>query len=348
MNILELARRDMDEMIPYEAAPPRNGRKLDCNESPFGLPDTLRRRLAEWLEKSEDLNRYPESDNTELREAIAGLWGVAPENITCGVGSDQLIDIMCRVFLDPGDTVLTLAPTFGMYTVSALLNHGRVATIPVGEPARGIVKAAKDAKAKILFICSPNNPTGQSMPERDIRFVLDNVSCVVALDEAYGEFSGQTMIPWIDEYPNMIVLRTFSKSFGLAGIRVGYAVASREAIGLLDIARPPFNLTTISQRLATWAIYESEEYASRTKKLVEYREQLYGELKKIPEINVSPSDANFVYVTSRLDIASILEGGGVLVRRYPKKDGLYRVRISAGTPEENQKVGELLCDASRK
>jgi histidinol-phosphate aminotransferase len=351
VRIADLVRRDVMEMEAYHPSAPSVANKLDSNESPFQLPSAIRTKLINWLENRENLNRYPESDNTALRTAIAGFWGQTPGNVTCGVGSDQLIDIICRVFLEPGDRIVTLSPTFGMYAVSAALNHGRAVAVTVkdGENAASVLVSTADAEnAKIIFLCSPNNPTGLSLSEADLRFVAENARCLVVIDEAYGEFSESTMIGAVNEYPNMIVLRTFSKAYGLAGVRVGYAIASSEVIDILDIAKPPFNIPTISQLLAEWAIEEAAEYGVRARDTVALREELYRELKKISWLDVNPSDSNFLYVRSEYDVASMLEDCGIAVRRLPKDGNLYCSRITVGVREENKKVSDRLCRAKPK
>ncbi|MDR3231973.1 MAG: histidinol-phosphate transaminase [Synergistaceae bacterium] len=355
IDIVALVRRDLRTMQNY-SVPFRRGRyKLDSNESPFGLPDSLRRRLAAWLEDAknlnEDLNLYPDSENTQLRETLAKFWKAGPGNVTCGVGSDQLIDGICRVFLEPEDTVVVPKPTFGMYAISARLNHGEVREVPLSEGESGdsdvaaLIRAAAETRAKIVFLCSPNNPTGQSLTEGQIRSVLEKASCIVVVDEAYGEFAESTMIPHIGEYPNMIVLRTFSKAFALAGARVGYAVADAKTIDALNLVKPPFNIPTLSQLLATWAVEEAKEYASRVAYLNERREELYRELKKIPWLEVSRSDANFLFVRSERDIGALLEENGIFVRTYAGTDGLHNARITVGTTEQNGKVVGVLCSA---
>ncbi|MDR3264620.1 MAG: histidinol-phosphate transaminase [Synergistaceae bacterium] len=361
IDVAALVRSDLRNMENY-SVPFRRGRyKLDSNESPFGLPDALRRRLSAWLEDTKnlngDLNLYPDSENTRLRETLAKFWKVGPENVTCGVGSDQLIDGICRVFLEPGDVVVVPKPTFGMYAISARLNHGEVREVPIpvndsensdaGSSALAdeLVRAAAETRAKILFLCSPNNPTGQSLTEEQLCTVAENARCVVVVDEAYGEFAESTMIPRVGEYPNMIVLRTFSKAFALAGARVGYAVASAGTIDALGLVKPPFNLPTLSQLLATWAVEEAQEYASRVAYLNERREELYRELKKIPWLTVSRSDANFLFVRSERDIAALLEEKGIFVRACAGTSEFHNARITVGTAEQNGKVVETLCGA---
>jgi histidinol-phosphate aminotransferase len=342
-------RRDLMGMEPYRAAVSDADSKLDTNESPFGLPEALKDKLIAWLENGENLNRYPDGGNTRLREAIAGMWkiwGVSPDMVTCGLGSDQLIDGICRVFLEPGDTVVTQSPTFSMYSLSAALNRGVTRAVPIEgdcSDAGNLVRAARESGAKIVFICSPNNPTGSAMPQKEIRFVLDSIDCVTVLDEAYADFNGSTVIPLIGEYPNLIVLRTFSKAFGLAGARVGYAIASEEIIGIMNLAKPPYNIPTISQLLAVWAAEESGSYKPRVDYIKEQRDYLFQELSKMPGIDAWRSEANFIYIKSTHDIGRILSENGVSVKNFPHDGEAYRVRISAGTRGDNEKVVETLC-----
>jgi histidinol-phosphate aminotransferase len=359
--IADLVRRDLKDMEPYHASVKPGRYRLDSNESPLGMPDGLRRRLTDWLENEENLNRYPDTDNTALRGAIAGMWGVGSENVTCGVGSDQLIDLLCRVFLEPGDTVVVPAPTFGMYAISACLNHGEVREVfdgfegPDGDDlAERLVLAAGETKAKIVFLCSPNNPTGRSLPEDRLCFVAENAPGIVVVDEAYADFSRSTLIPRLREHPNVVVLRTFSKAFGLAGARVGYAVAGKEAIDVIDLAKPPFNLPTLSQLLAEWAIEDagknsgSDSLSARVDYLNEQREELYRELAKIPWLAVERSDANFLYVRSERDVAALLEENGISIRRFSASGKECRARITVGTAEENKKVVDVLCGVGRR
>ncbi|MDR2780329.1 MAG: histidinol-phosphate transaminase [Synergistaceae bacterium] len=351
MEVNDLIRRDLMDSPAYHPSQPCGGVKLDTNESPWGLPDKIRQKLIHWLEDEENLNRYPDSDNTALKGAIAKFWDVRPENVTCGVGSDQLIDVICKMFIEPGDAVVTQKPTFGMYAVSAVLNRGRAATAPVGydvSAAEAIVNAAALEKAKIIFLCVPNNPTGRGMSEEGVRFVLENARSVVVIDEAYGEFSGRSSVSLIKKYPNMIVLRTFSKAFGLAGARVGYALADGALVKIIDTAKPPFNLPVISQLLALWAMENAGEFTARAKQMAGARDRLYETLHKLDWLDVELSESNFLYIRSERDVAAVLERGGVSARNFGKSGNEYRVRVSIGSDEENKKVSDLLCGAYPK
>jgi histidinol-phosphate aminotransferase len=352
MDVNGLIRRDIVNFSEaYHPPQPGGDVKLDANESPWGLPEKIRRKLVCWLQNEENLNRYPDSDNTALRKSIAKFWSVGPENVTCGVGSDQLIDVICKVFIGPGDAIVTQKPTFGMYVVSAVLNHGRAVQTPVGydlSAAAELVDAASSEKAKIIFLCVPNNPTGRGMSEEGVRFVLENAQSVVVMDEAYGEFSGTSFVSLVNKYPNMIVLRTFSKAFGLAGARVGYAIAGEALVKIMDTARPPFNLPVISQLLAQWAMEDAHEFAERAKLMIGARDRLYAALNKLEWLNVERSESNFLYIRSERDVAAVLKKGGVLARNFGKSGNEYRVRVTIGSDEENKKVSDLLCGAYSK
>jgi histidinol-phosphate aminotransferase len=351
MDVSALARGDLRNMEAYRPVSSDAPMRLDANESPWGLPESVRGKLAAWLEGGENLNRYPDSDNAELRAAVARLWDVEPANVTCGVGSDQLIDMLCAVFLEPGDRIVTQRPTFGMYAVSARNRHGAAVAVPAGSAmsdAEALVRAAERERAKIIFLCRPNNPTGDVMSEEGVRHVLENAPCVVALDEAYAEFAGESLVGLTRKYPNLAALRTFSKAFGLAGARVGYVVADERLIGLLDLVKPPFNISTISQKLAVWALEASGEYEARAARLADARDRLRESLEKLDWLDIERSDANFLYVRSEYDVAGILARGGVSVREFAKSGGLYCARVSIGADEENKKVSDLLCAANPK
>lgn len=352
MDVNDLVRRDLVNLSEaYHPLRPGGSVKLDANESPWGLPEKIRRKLIRWLDDEENLNRYPDSDNTALREAIAKFWNAGPGNVTCGVGSDQLIDIICKVFIGPGDAIVTQKPTFGMYAVSAVLNHGRAVGTPVGydlSAAGRLVDTASSEKAKIIFLCAPNNPTGLGMSEEGVRFILENARSVVVIDEAYGEFSGTSSVPLISKYPNMVVLRTFSKAFGLAGARVGYAIADAALVKMIDMAKPPFNLPVISQLLAQWAIEDAHEFALRAERVTGARDRLYETLNNLDWLDAERSESNFLYIRSERDVAAVLEKGGVLARNFGKSGDEYRVRVTIGSDEENKKVSDLLCNAYPK
>lgn len=340
-----LIRKDLKDFKPYSAPVVPYKVKLDANESPFNLSETVRAKMVDWFSQNEDLNIYPDSDCVELRDELSKFWGVTSENIVCGVGSDQLIDYIAKAFLEPGDVAVVEKPTFSMYGLTAKLNHGTVLEFDLNDRFSldicGIIEKVNNSGAKILFLCSPNNPTGNSLSLAEIEKIVSNVSCVVVVDEAYADFSGQTMIPFIEQYKNMVVLRTFSKAYGIAGARVGYAAACEEMIECISIVKPPYNLNTVSQRLAIEVLKDSNEYKKRIALLNENKNELFSLLSEIEHIKVYPSDANFLFIETEKNISEELEKHGILVRAFSKGQR-ETIRLTCGTKEQNDKVYEII------
>ena len=331
-------REDLRNFKPYTVEDVGYAVKLDANESPFYLPGPVKQALIRWLERDENLNLYPDTSSTQLREKIAAFWNVSAENVTCGVGSDQIIDCITKAFLETSDSILTIEPTFSMYAQSALINKGKVISLKSDED---IIKEAQDPQnnVKLLFLCTPNNPTGHNMTPHTITKILKELDIPVVVDEAYAEFSETSIINYINEYPNLIVLRTFSKAFGLAGARVGYALAHKDLIKAIDIVRPPYNLSALSQQMAVLALENNLVYKERVQMLKKERERVFDALKDNQNLTVYRSDANFLYIESLQDIGALLKEHGIAVRKFPHgDDGLFRIRVTIGLPAQNDAV----------
>jgi len=332
-------REDLKSYEPYNASAQPFPIVLDANESPWGLTETVRDNVAAWFANAENLNRYPDTNSTELREALASLWGLLRENIVCGVGSDQLIEYITKALLMPGDTLVTMTPSFSMYKLTAKLNHGRVEEFPLNADytldADGFIRFAKVHNAKLVILCTPNNPTGGSIPEADLLRIAAALDCPVVVDEAYAEFGQDTVIPHIGTYDNLLVLRTFSKAYGLAGARIGYAVAQKELADALHIVRAPYNLPTLSQRLAIEVLRDMEAYKERIETLRTYKDELFEKLSGLEGIHVFPSDANFIYIETERNISESLERHGIHARVFLRGEK-EKVRLSCGTPLENE------------
>ncbi|HHW67247.1 histidinol-phosphate transaminase [Defluviitalea raffinosedens] len=340
-------RKELREFKPYHAAFRPQKIKLDANESPFSLSENVKSKLIQWIEKEENLNLYPDTDSTELREALASFWKVNVENVICGVGSDQLIDCMMKVFLEPGDRVVIPDPSFSMYRSTTILNHGVPIEVKLNEdytyPVSEIIKTCNKYNSKILILCTPNNPTGNLLPTRQIEEIAQNVKCPILIDEAYGEFSNETMIPLIEKYPHMVVFRTFSKAYGLAGLRVGYGIGDREIIDAIYLTKPPYNLNVLSQKIATWVLQDEKVNRERIDYLKTEREYLIKELRKIPNIKVFDSDANFILIeTQNSELANQLEKKEIFVRSFGVCEGTLLLRITVGTKEQNEKLLKVL------
>ncbi|NLK20504.1 MAG: histidinol-phosphate transaminase [Epulopiscium sp.] len=344
--IKDYIRKELRDFKPYHTPFIPQKIKLDANESPFGLSGNVKEKLINWVKERENLNFYPDTDSTELRRTIASYWNLNMENIILGVGSDQLIDCMMKVFLDPKDKVVMPTPSFSMYSQTTILNHGIPIEVELNEDYtyswENIIKACRRNNPKLLILCSPNNPTGNILSKVHIEEIAKNVDCPILVDEAYGEFADETGIELINEYPNIVIFRTFSKAYGLAGLRVGYGIGSKEMIDAIYLTKPPYNLSTLSQKIATWVLEDAKSYKKRISYLKNERDDLLEELKKIPDIKVSPSDANFILIETRdLNLDKKLEKRGIFVRSFKGNQNSLLLRITVGYKEQNK----MLIDA---
>ena len=341
-NLQNLLRKNIKELIPYSSA--RDEFKgeasvyLDANENSYGSP------------LNESFNRYPDPLQFKVKKRLSEIKGVPPQNIFLGNGSDEAIDILFRAFCNPGsDNVITVPPTSGMYEVSANINDVEVHKIKLKTDFQlnmeGIAEAI-DEHTKIIFICSPNNPTGNSINRDDIETILANFNGLVVIDEAYINYSRQkTFIQELTEYSNLVVLQTLSKAWGLAGLRVGMAFASEEIIEIFNKVKPPYNINEASQALALQALQNVEQVNSWIKETVAERETLKSELNTIESVlTIYPSDANFILVKTikPKEIYQFMVNRGIIVRDRSKVELCEGcLRITIGTPKEN----ELLIEA---
>ena len=342
-NINNLLRENIKNLKPYSSARDEfQGEAsvyLDANENAFGSP----------LEQN--YNRYPDPLQYDLKKGLSEIKGVPPRNIFLGNGSDEAIDILFRSFCKPGaDNVIIVPPTYGMYEVSANINDIKLKRVPLTEDFQlnmeGIAEVIDD-HTKMIFICSPNNPTGNSMNRDDVETLLANFNGLVVVDEAYINFSRQkTFIQELTEYANLVVLQTLSKAWGLAGLRVGMAFASEEIIEVMNKVKPPYNVNEASQRLALKALQNIEQVNSWIKETLVQRDKLVLELKEHSFVlDIYPSDANFILVktTDPRSIYNYLVQQGIIVRDRSKIDLCEGcLRITVGTPDENNTLLQTL------
>jgi histidinol-phosphate aminotransferase len=335
-SINNIIRKNIARLIPYSSA--RDEFKgeasvyLDANENAFGSP----------LERQ--YNRYPDPMQYKVKKRLSDIKGVPQRNIFLGNGSDEVIDILFRSFCEPGvDNVILVPPTYGMYEVSANINDIETRKILLTEEYQlnleGIAEAI-DKNTKLIFICSPNNPTGNSINRDDIETLLANFSGLVVIDEAYINFSRQkTFIQELTEYANLVVLQTLSKAWGLAGLRVGMAFASEEIIEVMNKVKPPYNINEASQELALKALENVAQVNAWIKETLAQRDRLVLHLKDLDfVIDIYPSDANFILVktTDPKAIYSFLVDNGIIVRDRSKIDLCEGcLRITVGTTAEN-------------
>jgi len=342
-NLQSILRDNIKNLVPYSSA--RHEFKgnasiyLDANENPYGSP----------LEK--DYNRYPDPFQFELKEEISKIKGVPAQNTFIGNGSDEAIDLLVRAFCRPGvDNILILPPTYGMYEVAANINDVEIRRVNLTESYQldieGISEAI-DANTKLIFVCSPNNPTGNSIHRDDIETLLANFNGLVVVDEAYINYSRQkSFIQELTEYSNLVVLQTLSKAWGLAGLRVGIAFASEEIIEVFNKVKPPYNVNQSSQELALAGLRDIEKVNNWIRETVSERELLINSLLKLPFVErINPSDANFILVKTAnpKEIYNHLRDEEIVVRDRSQVtlcEGCLRITI--GTPTENRLLLESL------
>ena len=332
---------------PFEVLSARLGRdpadivKLDANENPYGPPPAV----AEALGAMTFPHIYPDPETRRLRGLLAEYVGVPAEHILVGCGADELIDLIMRVCLDPGDAVLDCPPTFTMYAFDAEVNAARVVTVPrradlsLDVPAVEAAMAAPEGRPKIIFATSPNNPDGGVVSDADLERLLA-LGALVVLDEAYIEFcDAPSRSAWVREHPNLIVLRTFSKMAGLAGLRVGYGIFPLDLAEYMWRAKQPYNVSVAAETAACAAL-ENMGYLEDVKQaLLRERGRLTAQLEGVPFFEAFPSQANFVFckVVGGYDAAKVkadLAAQGIMVRHYDKELLRGYVRISVGKPEQ--------------
>jgi histidinol-phosphate aminotransferase len=334
-DITKTVRANILNLEPYSSARDEfegsEGIFLDANENPFG-----------------DLNRYPDPFQKTLKEKLSEVKSIPAENIFLGNGSDEIIDLCFRVFCEPGkDKALTFVPTYGMYEVSAAINNVTLTKVPLDENFQIDTEAANpllvDKNLKLIFICSPNNPTGNSI--KAVEYILQTFSGIVVVDEAYIDFAdGDSISGKLDMYPNLIVLQTLSKAWGLAAVRLGIAYAGKDIIKYLNKVKPPYNISTLNQSAALTALQNIQTFNSRRDIILDEKDKLLTELQKLNFVlKVYPSETNFflVEVTDADAIYNQLIVGKIIIRNRNKivKNCL---RITIGSPAENEALlGEL-------
>lgn len=338
-DLNKLVRENIKGLKPYSSARSEFSGKasvfLDANENSFGSP------LTRWY------NRYPDPLQWELKKKIASIKQVTAENMLLGNGSDECIDLLIRAFCDPKkDNILICPPTYGMYEVYAHINDVAVKEVPLLPDFQldleGIENAI-DGQTKLIFLCSPNNPTGNSLEREDIEIVLNNFEGLVVVDEAYINYSRhRSFVAELKDYPNLVVMQTFSKAWGLAALRLGMNFASREIIDILNKIKPPYNINQATQELALKALDHLEDVNVMIRETVKERGVLVQELVQLPYVQkVYPSDANFVLVkmTQATAVYNYLKEQGVIVRNRSNvvlcEDCL---RITVGTPKQDRQL----------
>lgn len=336
-DLNSLIRKNILEMEPYSSARDEykdSGEELiflNANENPF----------------ENGLNRYPDPQQEILKSALGQSKNVKVVRILLGNGSDEILDLIFRAFCKPGeDNIITLPPTYGMYKVLARLNDVEEKEVLLKQdfqPDPDAIFSAVNEKTKIIFLCSPNNPTGNSLSQATIEKILSGFNGLVVIDEAYIDFSdSESWLEKLDLHPNLIVTQTFSKAMGMAGIRIGIAYASEEIIKILNKIKPPYNVSTLSQNEAIKRLENPEQISSEIEKIKKQRKYLENELNGIDFIQkVYPSDANFLLVKcddARRRYDQLLKEGIVVRNRSTQPLCENTLRISIGTEKENREL----------
>ncbi len=332
----ELVRPHILQLTPYSSARDefsgKNGIFLDANENAFGSV------IAETF------NRYPDPYQLELKQKLSRIKKISPEQIFLGNGSDEPIDLIIRMFCAPGqDNVIVMPPTYDMYAVSATIHEAEVRRVPLTAVYEINVEAIFrkiDANTKLIFICSPNNPTGNSYNRKSIEQILDHFDGITVIDEAYIDFSrSESLLGKLDQYENLIILQTLSKAWGLAGLRLGIAYAQKNIIKILNKIKFPYNINDATQKLVLEALNFKNRKDEMVKAILDQRSFLEKELKKLAIVEeIYPSDANFLLIRFKdaSQVFQYLLGKNIIVRNRSKLVLCENaLRITVGTPEEN-------------
>lgn len=336
----KITRNNIQNLRPYSSARDEYKRKegvfLDANENSYGSPlDT-------------NYNRYPDPLQLDVKEKLGKIKGLPIQNIFLGNGSDEAIDILFRAFCNPGtDNIIICPPTYGMYEVSANINDVKIIKVPLTSEEfqldiENILKAI-NTNTKLIFICCPNNPTGNGVKWDSVKRIVENFKGIVVIDEAYINFARyRSLIPELLNYPNLVILQTLSKAWGLAGLRLGMAFASEPIIDIFNKIKPPYNINSVTQKLVIEALNNTDRINDWIKTIVKERELLSVEISKLDFVlKVYPSEANFILIKTKdaLAIYNYLTSKQIIIRDRSKVELCEGcLRITVGTKEENQSL----------
>ncbi len=318
--------------------------KLDANENPYGCSPRVNKVLSQYKQ----FNIYPDDGQEKLRKLLAEYVGTDAKYIVAGNGSNQLIDLLIRLLVNKGDEIINLTPTFGIYSFSTKLCNGTLVEIPRDDDFNidiAKVKSAINKRTKIIFIANPNNPTGNLMPKKDIIELLETGMPVV-VDEAYYEFSGQTVVPLMKKYDNLIILRTFSKWAGLAGLRIGYGLFPPPIADFILRIKIPYNVNAAAIAAVTESLKAADYLMDSVRKLIDERKRLFTRLQKIDWLKVYPTQSNFILCrvanVEAKELYKKLQAKGILVRYFDQPRLKDCIRISVGKPEHTDAVIKAL------
>lgn len=334
------SRKNLKELKPY-VTEEFKGLRMDTNANILGINPAITKALRA---KKFAINQYPSANSDLLRNALAKELRLSSDSIIVGNGSDEILDFIIRAYLEPNDTVAIPTPTFVMYKIYGILSFGKVVEIPLTKDNKIWnldVSKFIGAKPKITIIANPNNPTGNCFPEKDILKIVRGRKGIVVIDEAYAEYSGKSFLSYVNKYSNLIITRTFSKAYGIAGLRVGYGVAHENIIKELLKVKPPYNLNVVSEALAVEALKYKRWLDKIVRITIEERELMSKALVKLG-FEVFPSEANFILAKAPVKSEKLcleLKKRGILIKDFGSQHLLENcVRITVGRKADNNKL----------
>lgn len=340
MNFVENARRRQAQYPPYYEAPPGSHKRYDQNVNLLGPHPAVRERIS-----LDDAHLYPHRDNRPLLEALARTFGLDPSQYFVANGSDEVLDLVLRLFVEPGRRVVAPAPSYSMYAHLARLCRLAYAPVETDDEFQFSAEGLLGARPDLVLVCNPNNPTGTLVDARVIGELCERFDGPVLLDEAYAEFAGTTALALVHRYSNLIVARTLSKAYGLAGLRIGFGVAQPDVAELLRRAKPPFSVNLASERIALAALADRRPVERAVAAIVRERERLAQGLRSLG-FRVWPSQANFVLAAPPLPPSELhvrLKDHGILARLYPHEPRLHNhIRFTVGSADDTRTLLEAL------
>jgi len=335
--------------IPLYYNPRVRGLRMDTSTNPLGANPAAGVALREC--QGMDLNQYPSPYSDGLRAALADLYRLDADNFVVGNGSDEALDVIFKSFMEPGEAVILPYPSYSLHGYFVKVNAGRVRTVDLTEDFQLDVDALTQAEGKIILLCTPNNPTSNCFRRKDLEELLDRNDRIVIVDEAYGEFAGKSFIPEVGRRENLIVTRTFSKAYALAGMRIGYAVSNLDLAGVMQRVKIPYSLNRVSEHVAIKAL-KNQEFVKRSVATVSSGRKRLEDVLSALGFQVFPSEANFILFRSPIDhtvLVQRLAEKGVMIRDFGDRRGLENcVRTTIGTEEMNSflldKCKEVLAE----
>jgi histidinol-phosphate aminotransferase len=342
MKIKDLVEKGIFKQSGYVAPEVKGAIKMDANENPIRLQEPLKKKLMEEMGRI-DLNRYPEAGALKLRDRFAQYYGVDKDMIMLGNGSDELIQILCLALKGKINGVLVPVPTFSMYKIIAVNTGNKVVEVPLAKKfdldVEAMTEKIKANFPALIFLSYPNSPTGNLFSRKKIETIIKKTPGIVVIDEAYASFSGQTLLPLLKKYDNLVFLKTLSK-LGMASMRLGFLIGNRDIVAQLDKVRLPYNINSLSQIAANFFLDYQDEFSGQVSEIIKRREELYLGLKEIAGIKPYPSQANFIFFSCAFDsnrIYNKLVAEGIIVKNLNVPPLMPNcMRVTVGNRKENE------------